>query len=71
MAWVKVVWHEEGKVYSDTIPSSWVDETTKKVKWPVGIAALRAMNENRAPGEDWKEFDLLKIKLRSGIVRLL
>ncbi|CAG2190084.1 unnamed protein product [Mytilus edulis] len=66
---LKTVWkeldpdeHEEECV----IPSTWVNQETRKVRWPKGINTIRAMNKLRRPEEKWNTFDLVKVKVSSG-----
>ncbi|CAG2237711.1 unnamed protein product [Mytilus edulis] len=65
---LKTVWkeldpdeHEEECV----IPSTWVNQETRKVRWPKGINTIRAMNKLRRPEEKWNTFDLVKVKVSS------
>ena len=67
MAWARAVWNEDGKSFAGTCPYNWIDEEKKVLRWPVKINSLRAMNEERTPEENWRTFQLIKIKLRSGI----
>ena len=62
--WALAVWVEGTKVFQDTIPRKWIKG--RCVYWPNGVNVSRAMEEGRDVEENWKRFDLVKIKCESG-----
>ena len=58
--WCRVKWIEEDKVYSDTVPLSWVDG--KVLRWPKK-GAEKKLREQVESQVDWLNFPILKIKL--------
>ncbi|XP_057310432.1 uncharacterized protein LOC130648402 isoform X1 [Hydractinia symbiolongicarpus] len=72
MAYTKCVWVEKlnGMEQEATIPSSWVFAAEGVIRWPVKVNALRAMQEQRLPQENWKTFNLVKVKLADDDIRL-
>ena len=63
MKWCRAVWNEKGKEIEDTIPNKWV--IGNKVKFPLGNW-IREMRNETDPKDDWAEYPLIKIKIRSG-----
>nr|XP_047143651.1 uncharacterized protein LOC105848253 isoform X4 [Hydra vulgaris]XP_047143652.1 uncharacterized protein LOC105848253 isoform X4 [Hydra vulgaris] len=58
--WCRVKWLEEDKVYSDTVPLSWING--KVLRWPKK-GAEKKLRDQVEPQDDWFKFQVLKIKL--------
>ena len=63
--WSRAVWSEEGKSFEATIPTTWVEGKT--TRWPRVANAQKHLDEKRNPDEKWLTFDLIKVKLKSGM----
>eukprot|EP00112_Aurelia_sp_Birch-Aquarium-sp1_P014821 Seg3223.1 transcript_id=Seg3223.1/GoldUCD/mRNA.D3Y31 product="hypothetical protein" protein_id=Seg3223.1/GoldUCD/D3Y31 len=64
MEWSRAVWQEGKRDEEGTVPSSWIKG--EMLFWPTGVNALRAMSEGHSPNAKWKQFPLVKIKMKSG-----
>ena len=58
------MWLEKGREEEGVVPSSWIKEN--ELYWPPGVSAKKAMEEKRDPGDSWRKFQVIKIKLQSG-----
>ena len=58
---VRAVWMEKGQEFERTVPSNWV--RGKKLCWPSKLQVRKAFQNKADPEDDWKEFDLIKIKV--------
>lgn len=67
--YARAVWMEEGKETEGTIPLNWADQTRCVVRWPKN-KATRAFKTQEDPQEDWLTFQLIKIKMTSGVFLL-
>ena len=66
----RVLWEEDdGEVYEDTIPLCWIDKEKKIIRWPNKLKrgdTKKAVEECPEHEDDWKNYNLLKIKTTSG-----
>ena len=70
MKWMVAVWLEklpDGQVNEEEgpVPANWVDEDKATVAWPKSNAK-RLFDTRASPQRNWKLFDLVKVKCRSG-----
>ncbi|XP_074646578.1 uncharacterized protein LOC141902649 isoform X2 [Tubulanus polymorphus] len=64
--WARVVWLENNngteKEFEDTVPHSWIEKEKDVLRWPPGIDASKYLNKMVVPGNNWRDFKLVKIK---------
>lgn len=66
--WSRAVWKEDGQEEEGVVPSIWISVSENVVKWPSRINAIRAMKELRHPEKKWECFELIKVKITSGML---
>lgn len=64
--WSRAVWKEGDKEEEPVIPSSWIEGNF--VRWSNSSSAVAALKEMRKPDKMWLKFDLIKVKLSSGML---
>ena len=65
--WIRAVWLEGDTEVEEVIPSTWVKYG--KVLWPKvsRSGAIKAINERWEPASNWDKFQLIKVKISSGM----
>lgn len=65
------VWREETGdeilEHDGVVPLSWIDEDDKILRWPNKKNAMADFKKKSIPEDDWKSFQLIKIKITSGM----
>ncbi len=68
MVFARAVWIEDDKHFDGVIPKNWIQENI--VRWPK-THVQSAHKKKLDPMEDWLTFQLVKIKMTSGMMALL
>lgn len=68
MSWAVAIWKEQingqTEEHDGLVPAKWLDEKKMILWWPKGLHVLKRVNET--PKKEWKKYQLVKVKLRSG-----
>ena len=67
----RAVWREAKWEEERTVPSNWINDETKQVRWPTGVNAVKAYKTCAEPQENWKTFSLLKEKFSAGMLSFI
>ena len=65
--WARAVWIEDGAEIKDVVPLCWVDENRDRLFWPKEKQSM-AMKLQLELEDGWYDFQLVKVKFRSGII---